>query len=277
MFPSLEELPHATAHHDSVLFAVCVAILLARVVEKPTWRSLKIAALLLPIYAGGVLANNRRLVWAEIAVCALFLLVVSRMGTVKRVVLRTAAVSVLPALIYLAAGWNSTGGKLFGPVRTVRSMVDGNVDSSTRWRDLENYDLVTTWRQGPLLGSGFGHPYIEASGMLPEITDVYALEPYVPHNSVLGLWAFGGLLGFALLWAIYPVGFFFTILAYRSARTPIERIGALGAAAMEICYLMQAYGDLGFGTWGPVFSLAAAWAVAGKLCVANGAWGAARP
>jgi O-antigen ligase len=261
-----------------VLFAVCIAIILALLLEKPTRKSLEIALLLLPVFAGGMLANNRRLAWAELAVCAVFFLVVSPTKKVKRFVLRMAAIALVPALVYVGLGWNSDGGKLFAPVRTARSMVDGNVDSSTRWRDWENYDLVETWKERPLFGSGFGHAYDEVTRQLPDVTDLYPLEPYVPHNSVLGLWAFGGLFGFALLWFVYPVGFFFTVLAIRSARTPIERVGALAAAAVEICYLMQAYGDLGFGTWGPVFSLAAAWAVTGKLCVANGAWpGARRP
>jgi hypothetical protein len=38
---------------------------------------------------------------------------------------------------------------------------------------------------------------------------------------------------------------------------------------------MQGYGDLGFGTWGPVFTVATAYALVGKICVANGAWAAA--
>jgi len=60
------------------------------------------------------------------------------------------------------------------------------VDASTRWRDWENYDLVVTFKQNPLFGSGFGHPYVEAI-KLPDITKSYELEPYIPHNSVLGL------------------------------------------------------------------------------------------
>jgi hypothetical protein len=71
---------------------------------------------------------------------------------------------------------------------------------------------------------------------------------------------------------VYPVGMFFTVRAYRWSRTPEERIAALAAAGAQICYLMQAYGDLGFGTWGPVFTVATSYALVGKICVANGAW-----
>jgi O-antigen ligase len=274
MFPSTELVPHATTHADSVLFATCVAILLAMMLERPTRRSLKICALLLPIFLGGMIANNRRLVWTELAIVVAFFFLITPLGRAKRFLLRTLVISLLPLLLYAAVGWNSQL-RIFGPVQTFRSLFDANVDGSTRWRDLENFDLVFTFTQNPLFGSGFGHPYIEAI-KLPDVLAQYELEPYIPHNSVLGLWAFGGLVGFALLWAIYPIGMFFTVRAYRWSRTPAERITALGAAAVQICYLMQAYGDLGFGTWGPVFTVAASYALVGKICVANGAWPAAR-
>jgi len=270
MFPSTEELAHATTHHDSVLFATCVAILLAMMLERPTRRTLKICALLLPIYLWAIIANNRRLAWSEIGIVVAFFFFVTPLGRVKRFFVRALVISLLPLLIYGAVGWNSRAG-IFGPVQTFRSIFDAKVDGSTRWRDLENFDLVFTFKAYPLFGTGFGHPYIEAI-KLPDVLGAYELEPYIPHNSVLGLWAFGGLIGFALLWAVYPVGMFFTIRAYRWSRTPVERVTALGAAAVQICYLMQGYGDLGFGTWGPVFTVAASYALVGKICVANGAW-----
>jgi hypothetical protein len=270
MYPSLDIFPHAVTHHDSVLFATCVAILLAMVLERPTRRTLKIGALLLPIFLGGMIANHRRLVWTELAAVAVFFFLITPLGRVKRFLVRTLVVSLVPLIVYAAAGWNSEG-RLFGPVRLFRSQFDANVDSSTRWRDFENYDLVVTYSKSPLLGSGFGHPFIEEL-KLPDVTKDYELEWYIPHNSVLGLWAFGGVLGFALLWGVYPVGMFFTVRAYRWSRTRTERITALGAAAVQICYVMQGYGDLGFGTWGPVFTVATAYALVGKICVANGAW-----
>jgi O-antigen ligase len=270
MFPSTDTFPCPLTHHDSVLFATCVAILLASLLERPTRRTLKICALLLPIFLWAMIANNRRLVWGQLAMATVFFFLVTPMGRVKRFVVRALVVSLVPLLLYGAAGWNQKGG-VFAPVRTVRSLVDADVDGSTRWRDWENYDLIYTFRQNPLFGSGFGHPYVEAI-KLPDVTRQYELEPYVPHNSVLGLWAFGGLVGFVLLWGIYPVGMFFTIRAYRWSRTPAERVTALAAGAAQICYLLQGYGDLGFGTWGPVFTVAAGYARVGKICVTNGGW-----
>ena len=271
MFPSTDVLPHATTHADSVLFAICVSILLAMVLEMPGKQTFKLCLLLFPIYLWAIKANNRRLVFAEIGLCLLVIWLMTPWRPLKRRVARLMAVGAVPfLLVYLPLGWNSDS-PIFAPVKKVRSLTDSSANSSTLWRELENYDLVHTFAQRPLLGSGFGHPYEEPI-KLPDVTGLYELEPYIPHNSVLGLWAFGGLLGFALLWAMFPVGLFFTARAYRWAQTPLERVAALGAASAQVAFLMQGYGDLGFGTWGPVFTVATGYAVVGKICIARGGW-----
>ncbi|HVP60682.1 MAG TPA: O-antigen ligase family protein [Myxococcaceae bacterium] len=269
-YPSFEEVPHTTSHHDSVLFATCLALLGARVLEAPSRRASRALVLLGGLFLWAMVANNRRLVWTELAMVTVFFWLVTPWRPLKRRLARLAVLGSVPALLYLTVGWNS-GSRLFSPVQKIRSIVDSKRDASTAWRDMENFNLVETYRMAPVTGLGFGHPMVEAV-RLPDVTAAYELEPYVPHNSVLGLWAFGGLLGFALLWAVFPVGMFFTARAYRWARDPVERITALGAAAVQICYVMQGYGDLGFGTWGPVFTVAAGYALVGKICVARGAW-----
>ena len=275
MFPSTWAMPHATTHPDSVLFATCIGIAIAVCLEWPTRRNLKASVLLVPLLLWAMFANNRRLVWAEVFVIALFFVWVTRWTATKRFVVKVAALSLLPLAVYAAAGWNSQAAAFF-PVRTLRSMLDAQTDNSTRWREQENFNLVHTFTLSPLVGSGFGHPFVERVEM-DDISTLYDVEPYVPHNAVLGIWAFGGVLGFSLLWLAFPTGLFFTVLAYRRARTGAERVLALGAAGAQIAYLLQGYGDLGFGSWGSVFTVACAYAVVGKLCVENGAWRDRRP
>jgi hypothetical protein len=238
--------------------------------EMPSRRTLRLFWGLLPIYLWGMVANNRRLVWVELFLMAVFFWLITPMRPLKLRLARLAIASVLPLLLYAGLGWNSDSG-IFAPVQKIRSIVDSNRDASTLWRDLEDFDLIFTYAENPVLGTGFGHPFLDKI-KLPDVTSTYELEPYIPHNSVLGLWAFGGLFGFSLLWALFPVGIFFTVRAYLWARTPLERVTALSAAGVQCCYLVQGYGDLGFGTWGPIFTVAASYALVGKLCVANGAW-----
>lgn len=271
MYPTIEVLPHATTHHDSVLFTVCVAILGALLLEMPRKRTLGLVLILGPIFVLAIQANARRLVWAELGVVALVFWLIHPWTRRKRKLARLALKAAVPLLIYGAVGWGSES-PVFAPVKKLRSLTDSEVNSSTLWRDWENYDLIYTYSQAPVFGSGFGRPFIQKV-KLPDVTKFYELEPYVPHNSVLGLWAFGGLFGFGLIWAVFPVGMFFAVRAYRFSSSPRDRVAALGAVAAQVAYVLQGYGDLGFGAWGPVFTLGASYALVGKICVANGAWG----
>jgi len=270
-YPSVEVMGFATTHFDSVLFVTCIAILGALLLEMPSPSTFRLALVIAPILYWAIRANNRRLAYAQLALVAVVFWFITPWRPLKRKVARVLALCALPIFLYVGVGWNSNAGA-FGPVQKFRSMLDPKADTSTLWRELENTNLVLTYHENPILGLGFGRPFHEHI-KLPDVTGFYELEPYVPHNSVLGLWAFGGLVGFVLLWAIFPVGFFFTVRAYRWARTPLERVTALGAAAVQICYLIQGYADLGFGSWGPVFTVATSYALVGKICVANGAWG----
>ena len=271
MYPSIDVLPHATTHHDSVLFATCLAILGALLLEVPRKRTLSLVLMLVPIFLWAIQANARRLVWAELGVVALAFWLITPWTRRKKRMARLALKAALPLVLYGVVGWGSDS-VVFAPVKKIRSLTDSEVNTSTLWRDLENYNLVYTYSQAPLLGSGFGRPFLQKV-RLPDVTKSYELEPYVPHNSVLGLWAFGGIFGFSLIWAVFPVGMFFAVRAYRVSRHPRDRVAALGAVAAQICYVLQGYGDLGFGAWGPVFTLGASYALVGKICLANGGWG----
>jgi len=271
MYPSIDLLPHATTHHDSVLFTTCVAILGALLLEVPRKRTLGLVLILGPIFLWAIQANARRLVWAELGLVAFAFWLITPWTRLKKRVARLTLKAAVPLLLYGAVGWGSES-VVFAPVKKIRSLTDSEVNTSTLWRDWENYDLIYTYSQSPLLGSGFGRPFIQKV-KLPDVTKFYELEPYVPHNSVLGLWAFGGIVGFSLIWAVFPVGMFFSVRAYRFSRNPRDRVAALGAVAVQIAYVLQGYGDLGFGAWGPVFTLGASFALVGKICVANGAWG----
>lgn len=274
-FPSYQLMPHATTHADSVLFSTCVAILAAVLVEIPTRRSLRLFLLLSPVYFWAMAANNRRLAWTEVGLVAVMFWIITPWGPLKLKLARLGVLALLPVLLYAAVGWDSES-RIFQPVQILRSIVGSKLNASSEWRDMENFNLIYMFRDSPLLGTGFGHPAVERIH-LPDVTAAYELEPYIPHNSVLGLWAFGGLLGFSLLWMVFPVGMFFAIRAYHWARTPLERVTALGAAAAQICYLIQGYGDLGFGTYGSLLTVAAGYALVGKICITRGAWSRAQP
>jgi O-antigen ligase len=265
--PALE---YATTHPDSMLFAGAVCLVVALLFERFDRKRVLFAAIVLPILVAGMIANTRRIVWVDLAVGMFALYSLTPWTRARRAVTRAVIVASPVVLLYIAVGWSASS-ETFAPVEIARSVVDSDVNRSTEWRDWENYDLVYTLRQNPLVGAGYGHGYIELV-KLPDISQVYKLYRYVPHNSILGLWAYGGIVGFAALWSIYSVAIFFAARVYRRARDSGDRVAALASTGYIVVYLAHCYGDMALGSWTSVFTVAPALAVIGQLAVATGVW-----
>jgi hypothetical protein len=261
--------PYATSHSDSMLFSICVVMVIAPILEgagRPAWRR---AAWLLPILFAGMIANNRRLVWVQVAIVLVIIYLLSKENPLKRFIRRTLLFGVPVGAIYIDAGWNSSFGRFFKPVRMLRSVVDAETDSSSQWREFENLNIIATFRDNPLLGTGYGHPYKEVV-VLPAVD--YSLERYIPHNSFLGLWAYAGFLGFAGLTLLWIGGSYFALRVYRNGNDMSSRATAAACFAVLPIYLTQCWGDLGLGTWTGIFMMGTSMSVAGKLAVATGQW-----
>nr|WP_228530711.1 MULTISPECIES: O-antigen ligase family protein [Myxococcaceae] len=214
--------------------------------------------------------NNRRIVYVEIVLALATLYFLLPWNAVKRLATRAVLLMVPLVPLYLAVGWNSSAG-IFKPAQTVKSIVSADADRSTATREIENYNLYITLKQNPLIGTGLGHEYVEQS-RADDISQFFPQYRFIPHNSLLGLWAFGGLVGFTCVWAPLLVAVFLAVRSYRFAHRPGDRTAALTIIAAIFAFVCQAYGDMGLQSWPGVFLAAAAVSVAGKLAVAVGAW-----
>jgi|HubBroStandDraft_1064217.scaffolds.fasta_scaffold00517_11 O-antigen ligase len=273
--PGEPSLLYATTHSDSMLFAVAFCAVLSLLIHREGGKRGVLIGVVLPLLIAGMVANGRRLAWVELAAGVMAVVGLTRWSPAKRSALRGALATSPLLLAYAAVGWSSSAA-LFQPVHTLRSVVDSKADPSTLWRDLENYNLFFTLRHNPVLGTGYGHGYDEIIG-LPDVSSSYALYRFLPHNSILGLWAYGGLVGFTALWAMIVVGLFLAARAYRHAVSVDDRTAALAAVSSIVVYLVYCYGDLGLGTWASVFIVAPAFAIASKLAVSTGAWPSRHP
>ena len=267
----LAELPYCTSHADSMLFSSAFVLLVLMVLEKAHPKARRYAYLFIPILAWGMIANNRRLVWVHVALILITLYVLSPDNRHKKRFRRSLLFASPLIALYMMAGWNSQFGKLFKPVRMARSIVEPTTDGSSLWRELENYNLIVTLKQSPIMGYGYGLRFIEVAP-LPAVN--YSLEYYLPHNSLLGLWAFAGYIGYTAMTLMWGVGVFFAMRAYHGAKTPGDRAAAIVSVGMVLVYMVQAFGDLGLGSLTGIYLLAPALAMAGKIAVSNGAWGA---
>jgi hypothetical protein len=225
--------------------------------------------IVLPLLVAGMVANNRRIVWVEIAAPLITYWLISRPSKIKRLFLRGLLVASPLVLLYIGAGWNS-GADFFAPVRTVRSLGDGEVNASTLYRDLENYNLIATIREEPIIGTGFGHPFVEVV-KLPDIS-FFREYLYMPHNSILGLYAFCGPIGFTGLTMVIVIGVYLAAIGYRRAQTSDERIASFMAIAGAIIFLEHCWGDIGFSERRTMLIFGPLLAIAGQVAVSTGAW-----
>ena len=261
-------LPYATSHHDSMLFAWAAAILAAIFIQRAVKRPMRLVLLVGPILLAGMYANQRRMVWVQLLIVLFAMYVITPPNAIKRHLARLLKIAAPFALAYVVIGWGSYGG-IFKPVQVIRSAVVSDVNASTQWRDVENVDLIHTIRTFPILGTGYGHGFIELIP-LPEVD--YVLERFIPHNSILGLWAYCGYFGFTAMTLLWVAGVYFAVRGFHASEVPREKAAALASFAAILIYWVQCYGDMGLGSWTGVFMIAPALAAAGKLAVAAGAW-----
>jgi hypothetical protein len=265
-------LDYSTSHHDSMLFAWAAVILVAPLIHKNARQHLKNSLYLMPLLFAGMIANQRRMVWVQIILVFAILYFATPTNPVKKKVERAVKILIPFALLYVAAGWSNPKG-IFAPVETIRSSVDSEYDTSTQWRDIENFNMLSTIRMTHFWGTGYGHGFIE---FIPLPHVAYELERFVPHNSILGLWTYGGYLGYTSMTLLWVAGVYFAMRTYRLSTDADVKTAALACFGAIPIYYLQCYGDMGMGAFTGVFMMASTLALSGKLAVAVGAWPGAR-
>ena len=270
----LMELEYATNHGDSIVFACALAVLVGPLFHGPTRRQLARLALAGSLIVAGVVANDRRIAWVQIGLVVAAFFVANPRARLSRALTRAAVLASPLLLAYVVVGWSSPS-RVFAPVGFVRNLVqaertDGSLDRSTLFRDLENFNLVTTFRTNPVVGTGFGHPFVQAAetDALPDFTDYF----YLPHNSMLGLWAFTGAAGFTGLMGTLVVGLLLAVRARLRALTADQAIAAVAVVGCLLSYVIHLWADIGFTEAPTIFLVGLALAMAGQLAVITGDW-----
>ena len=270
----MRELEYATNHGDSLLFTCATAVLIGPLFHRPTRRQVAWAAWLMPFIIAAVVANDRRVAWVEIGAVAAAFLWLNPASVVTRRFARVIVLA-LPLLVpYIIVGWSSAS-RVFGPVSFVRNIVqpersDGSLDRSTLFRDIENYNLVHTFMGNPVLGTGFGHPFVVAVDS--DSLSGFAEYHFLPHNSIVGLWAFTGAAGFSGLFMLLVVALLLAARAHPRARTADQAIAAAAVVGMLVAYIVHLWADIGFTEAPTIFLVGLAIAMAGQLAVATGEW-----
>lgn len=255
-----------TNHSDSVLFVTGLMVLLSHALEqrssKVTLRAIGLGAIILL----GIVLNNRRLAFVSLGAAPMVMYLALKPSKRKRRV--TAALAVLVPLLagYVLIGSEiNSSSPLLKPAKLVTSVMDQK-DTSSQSRDVENENLIYTLSQAPLIPKGFGHEYEYSPNNPPvDLGDLFKNYRYIAHNGVLWIWSLAGVVGFSLLWFLYPLAGTVALRAYRGAASPLERSAALTSLAIVVICIMQVWGDQGFNSYMTLLTFGVGFAVATRL------------
>jgi O-antigen ligase len=174
-------------------------------------------------------------------------------------------------IAYLIAGWGNPSG-IFKPVGSISTMFGAHQDTSSIMRDIENYNLLVTLKSNPLLGVGFGYEYIEEVVAF-DISSIFPQYRYLPHNSLLGLIAFTGIVGFTAIWQLVVVAAFLHAKVYRAAVNKVTaRVASMWGIAALIVIELQMWGDIGFNHIGVNTMMGVVVGLAARLPMMTGVW-----
>ncbi len=263
---------YATTHSDSMLYVTGLMSVLMAWYHEPSRKTLKQLLIVSGIIFMGMHYNDRRLGYVSFVFALIAAFMLTPKSHVKVKFLRVGLLLLPFFPFYVAVGWaNPTG--IFSPVGIFKSVIEGdpNVEGDMDYRDKENLNVIYTWEANPILGRGWGHEFDEIIP-LPDISHAFADYRYHPHNSVIGMLAFGGVVGFSGLWAWISMAVFLTVRAYYRAREPLQQAGALVAMSVYVSYTNQCFGDMGTISWLGTLLIAMAATCGGKLATLTKAW-----
>ena len=153
-----------------------------------------------PVLVVYILAQRRAAVVALIA--GLLLLAIFLFWTNRRAFFRIVPVMLVLASLYTTLFWNDASSLPGFPAQAVKSVIAPDSVSernqgSDQYRVTEKLDILATIQTSPVLGIGFGKPFLRPYP-LPNIA-AFLLEPYQPHNSILWIWMKTGIGGFVAM------------------------------------------------------------------------------
>ncbi len=253
---------YCTTHGDSTTFAAALLILVAHVIidrkKRTLWRLGVVGAFLLAV----MVMNNRRLAFVCVGVGAMAMYLALPPSRTRRRLNRILLVAAPLLFLYLIAGEGTTH-PIFAPARLAWSALEQK-DLSADSRDIENLNLVVTLAEHPVLGSGFGHEYLEVLKIY-DISEFMPLYRYIPHNSILWLWTVAGLVGFLWLWILPLSAAYLGARALRMAEGQFERVAALVSVGIVAIWISANWGDVGLASETNVMIFSIGFAVAVKL------------
>lgn len=235
------------SHEESLLFAAFLTFGLLLYLFKSDRVQLKFIMLASFPVALSFLANQRR---AGIMALILSVLVVALVVYIQKPKLRRpiiyASIAIFILMVPYTVAFRNSSGLIAEPASAVLSIVrpDARDSGSNEYRVLEGENVGLNIAKEPFLGAGYGRE-MELFVPLPDLTEIFSLWAYIPHNTVLWVWMRLGILGFAAFWFMIGRMLMDTSISARRARDPYLKGIAILTITMTMAWITQGLVDMG--------------------------------
>jgi hypothetical protein len=262
---------YVTNHEDTMLWVSAIQITLIWAIlngGKTAWR-VTIFVSACALYA--IVLNHRRIAWVELMLSFPFLYFLIGPGPLRKRIKRWIMIAAPLLLIYFVAGTMSDS-SLFAPVHALAT-TGSSKDASSLTREEEIRNLLRTLVDtgNPFFGTGWGRPYEKLESFYSNYHADWILVLYTPHNSIVGLAAYSGLVGVLGIWGVIPVSAYLAVRGYSNASGAVVRTAAMASIGALCIYSVQCYGDIALQSFSGTVLLGVAMAVAARVSVWGGA------
>jgi len=235
------------AHEDSYFLGMFVIAALASTIWLKNRRLQVLLGVMSALALVAMLANYRRAgVYALAAAAGVIVLLAFRFEPSMRKRIGWIAVALVVAgVFFIASAWDKQYGVQAQLVRPIRSLVDPSARdlSSDQYRVAETANLQLTFRTSPIVGVGFGSPFLIVYPMA-DISRLYSLWNVIPHNSLMWVGMRMGAIGFAAFWALIGLAVLEGCQVLATKRDPVTRTLAAFAIAAVVGEIIVGYADL---------------------------------
>lgn len=233
---------HGSALGHNMVIVVFLSLLLLKV-RQPVLKWALVLALVPTVYV--VFISQRRAGIAALLVAGA-VVATAMFWHRRRAFWVTVPIALLLLSGYVGAFWNSTSSAAF-PAQAVKSIIapssaTAEDQSSDLYRQIEAFDLNVTIRSSPVLGLGFGQPFLRPIP-LPDIS-FFELNAYLPHNAFLWVWIKLGFGGFVTTIYLIVTTLLHAGHRVRSNARDLDLVIALSASVFVVMYMVYTYVDI---------------------------------
>ncbi len=236
------------AHEQSYFFVLILLLIVLCILMKRLHAIMWVAIASLPFLIIALIANNRR---ADYLAFVLGLAAVWALAIAVNARRRKGLIVGFIVCGAIVAAYIGVFGTINTPISTPANAIISVIQPSATdirdaqsnlYRTYEDADLLFTEKQSPLLGYGFGKPFLQPQ----KLPDIGGLDPYylyIPHNNILWIWMRLGPIGFLAFWYVISAAIVRGGVLMKRLRDPDLQLVAMFIIGAIVTEIPLAYGD----------------------------------